>query len=279
MQVGIGRRDSRRLRNLALVAGLVVISSLLWALVLVEASRRAPVGSFPLTLSALVSLIALGLAISMWRSSHGAGERMLAVPALRNSLATHQAGHILAAYNADPTRIRRASLAEGCHLHTPDTPAVTESALRAEITVALAGMVAEEILSGESGAYAAGDLVRATDIAADMVGYYGMAGSPVSLRSAARGRRDFVAWVLDDPRARKDLEMILRDIKQDTVRSMLEKRHVAIALRDALLQHGRLSPAQIRAIILNADRRRHDDDKVLVDLRIVSSKPAAQVSS
>jgi ATP-dependent Zn protease len=202
---------------------------------------------------------------------------MLVLPSLRYSLATHHAGHIVAAHIADPTRIRRTRLTAGCNHHNSIVPTVTESALRAEMMVALGGVVAEEIFAGESGAYAANDLARATEIAAKMVGSFGMAGSVVSLRSASGKQRDFIARVLDDPRARKDVEAVLAGAKQEAVRALLGKRQTIIALRDALLRQGRLSPEQIRSLVAGADRRRHDDDKVLVDLRVVGGgKSAAQ---
>lgn len=275
MQVGKIRPASRHLRNV--VIALVAVNSLLWALIGADAYWHEPFGNTALLLAGLAALVALGLSVAIWRNPPGFIDRMLAVPSLRYSLATHQAGHIVAAHLADPTRIRRTRLTDECNHHTSIVPTVTETALRAEMMIALGGVVAEEIFAGESGAYTAGDLTRATEIAADMVGSYGMAGSAVSLRPASGKQREFVARVLEDARARKDLEAVLSGAKQDTVRAMLGKRHVIIALRDALLRKGRLNPEQIRSIIGTTDRRRHDDDKVLVDLRVVGgNKSTAQ---
>ena len=147
---------------------------------------------------------------------------MASVPALRQTLATHQAGHLIAAYVADPNRLRTTALAGECRDHDSRAPALTESAMRSEMKVSLGGIVAEEIFAGETSSYASGDLARATSIAAAMVGRYGMAGSPVSMEPAAHNERTFVKRVFDDARARKDLEVLLREAKQDAVRSILE---------------------------------------------------------
>jgi hypothetical protein len=267
-------RSVRHIRYGALAVGLAAVNVWLWAHV-INVAVGTPENDALALLAALGSTLALGLAISLWRNPPQLSREMVAVPALRHTLATHQAGHIVAAHVADPTRLRRASLTGHCNLHPPEVPVVTESALRAELTVALGGMVAEEIFAGESGTHAAADLERATCIAAAMVGRFGMAESPVSMVAATMRRRRFVARVLDDPRARKDLEALLRDAKRDTVKSMLDKRHVVIAVRDALLRHRRVGPADIRMIIARADRHRHNDGEVLVDLRVIGGgRPA-----
>lgn len=152
---------------------------------------------------------------------------------------------------------------------------MTHSALRAELGVEVAGITAEEIFSGESGAYAASDLTRATEIGADMVGRFGMTGSLVSLGTPKSRRRKFIARVLDDARTRKELEALLREVKRETIRNLLERRHLIVAVRDALMRKNRLEVRQLRAILANAERMRRTDDEVLVDLRVVGSRPAA----
>lgn len=276
MQVGTSYlwRNARYLRCATLTIGLAAVSAWLWAHV-IGVALQARMSDTRLLLTAIGATVALGLAVSLWRNPPQANHEILAVPALRYALATHHAGHVVAAYIADPGRLHRASLTESCNLHPPEDPVVSESALRAELTVALGGMVAEDILTGESGTHAAADLERATAVAAAMVGRFGMAESPVSMLAATRTRRRFVARVLDDPRARKDLEALLRDAKRDTTRSMLEKRHVVIAVRDALLRNRRLGGDELRMIIARTDRRRHHADEVLVDLRLVGGgRPA-----
>lgn len=269
-------QDPRYLRYLTLVVGLTAVNIWLWARIVVDATNQVPMGSTRMLLVALGSVIALSLAVSIWRNPPSEHRKMLAVPALRHALATHHAGHIVAAHSVDPTRLRRTSLTGPCNHHSPDTPVITERALRGEMIIALGGMVAEETFSGESGSHSGNDLVRATNIAAAMVGRYGMTPhSPISVLPASRSRRSFFNRVLDDPRTRKDLDSLLRDVKRDTLRKILEERHVVIAVRDALLHHKHLTPAQLRLIISQADKRRHDEDTVLVDLRVVGSNRSA----
>ena len=84
--------------------------------------------------------------------------------------------------------------------------------------------------------------------------------------------------MLDDARTRKELEALLREAKRDSTRTMLENRHIIIALRDALIRNGHLSAGQILEVISGADELRHTDDEVLVDLRIVGNRPLAHVT-
>ena len=81
--------------------------------------------------------------------------------------------------------------------------------------------------------------------------------------------------VLDDARTRKELETLLREVKRETIRNLLESRHLVVAVRDALMRKSRLDARQLRAILANAERTRRNDDEVLVDLRVVGSRPAA----
>ncbi len=256
---------------MALVTGLVVVNAWLWTRIVIDVVNQDALSNVRLTLTAIASLTALGVVITLWHSPLSRNVQMMATPALRQALATHHAGHIVAAHLQDPSRIRRTDLSEPCNHHISAIPTVTQSSHRAEMAITLAGQTAEEIFAGESGSHTAADLARATDIGADMVGRYGMAGSLVSLGASRPRRSRFISRVLDDARTRKELEALLREVKRDTVRAMLENRHSIIAIRDALMRRTRLDASQIREIIAGAEEVRHTDDEVLVDLRIVSS--------
>ena len=278
MQVGWNRvrrgRAGRNLRFVTLAMTLTGINIWLWTRLASDVSSSNATGGLELALTAIASAATLFAIMYLWRNPLNHNIQMLSTPALRQTLATHHAGHIVAVYIEDPTRIRSTDLLQPCIHYAPQIPAVTQSALRAEMTVALAGLTAEEVFAGESGTHAAADLIRATDIGIDMVGLLGMTGSLVSLGTARQRRSHLVNKVLDDARARKELEALLREAKRDTVRAVLENRHVIIAVRDALTRHKRLDSRQLRDIIANADKIRHGDDEVLVDLRIVSNRPA-----
>lgn len=278
MQAGWNRvkrkRARRHLRFIALATALTGVNIWLWTRIAANVAGNTATGGLELALTAIASATTLFAIIYLWRNPLNHNVHMLSTPALRQALATHHAGHVVAAHIEDPTRIRRTDLMQPCSDHSPAVPAVTHSALRAEMTIALAGHTAEEVFAGESGSHAADDLIRATDIGVDMVGLFGMTGSLVSLGAAQQRRSHLVNKVFDDARARKELEALMREAKRDTVRSMLENRHVIIAVRDALMRHTRLDPGQMRDVIASADQMRHSNDEVLVDLRIVSNRPA-----
>ncbi len=187
MQVGnrYRRSDRRRWLNTTLVTGLIGINAWLWAGIMFGTVRPPAVGTAWLSLLTLSSASALVLAIGVWGRSSIHHRRMLSVPALRQAWATHQAGHLVATYLADPDRLHTTAISDECPGRIPRLPVVTESAIRAEMRILFGGVAAEEIFAGESGSHASGDLARASSIAAAMVGRYGMAGSPVSMMPAA----------------------------------------------------------------------------------------------
>ena len=268
-------RGGRHLRVVSIIVAIVGVAATLWARVIATGNKPTDVEIALVTLASFVGLIVV---VALWRSPISSNVHTMTTPALRQALATHHAGHAVAAYLDDPNRIHRIDLSEPCNLHQPEVPVVTQTALRTQMGVALAGMTAEEIFAGESGSHTATDLAHATDIGGDMVGRYGMAGSLVSLGGFRQRRGKFVHRVLDDARTRKELEALLREIKRDTVRSVLENRHIVIAIRDALMRNPRLGGADVRAIIDTAERERHTDDRVLVDLHVVGSRPMARAT-
>lgn len=266
-------RGGRHLRFITLVSALVLIDAWLWArLLLGRADGSAPLrGEIALALAAGMAAV-LGIG-ALWQNSLTPYQGKMVTPALRHSLATHHAGHIVAAYLQDPTRVRQASLSAACAYQTGSVAPVTQTSLGAELVVALAGLTAEEVFVGESGSHSSADLARATAIGADMVGRFGMASSLVSLATNRRSRSAFVDKVLADARTRKELESLLREAKRDSMRLMLENRHVIVALRDALMRHGDISRSHALELINSAESERHADDSVLVDLRSANDRP------
>ncbi len=279
MQVGMstsaGGHGGRNLRFTVLVVVFVALVAWLWTRIVIEVVNGEAIPRLELLLTAIASIATLVVVISLWRNPISRNVHLMTTPALRQALATHHAGHIVAAYLEDPSRLRRIELGQPCSGLRSEIPAMTSSALRTEVNIELAGLAAEELFSGESGCHSASDLNRATEIGADMVGRYGMTGSLVSLGATRPRRRRFVARVLDDARTRKELEALLREVKRETTRSLLESRHLVVAVRDALMRKGRLDARQLRAILANAERTRRNEDEVLVDLRVVGSRPAA----
>lgn len=236
------------------------------------------IGTAEVLIAVIAATVSLATVVAMWRHPHRAATGSIATPALRSSLATHHAGHVVAQHLQQPDAIRRTGLSDDCTAGRSMTLPAPQTSLRNQLIILLSGLSAEEIFTGESGSYASDDLTSATRVGADMVGRYGMAGSLVSL--ATTKETAFIDKVLDDARTRKELEALLRDSKRDSMRLMLENRHLIIAVRDALLRREILSAAEIRRVITEAEARRHSDDEVLVDLRLAGerSRPILRAS-
>lgn len=270
--------SGRYFRYLTMVATLIVVDVWLWARLGLNLTSTGQSMKGELLVAVSAATISLCAIVALWRNPLGSAGSATATPALRHALATHHAGHIVAMHTQDPTRIARTSLSDPCTAPT-QVPLSSQSALRSELTIALAGISAEEIFAGESGPHTAADLARATVIGADMVGRFGMTGSLVSLATSRVKTTRFVDKVLADARARKELESLLRDSKRDSVRILLENRHLIIAVRDALMRGDSLKASEIHGIIRAAEERRHSDDEVLVDLRTASDRTRPLVSA
>jgi hypothetical protein len=268
-------RSGRHLRFIALACALVIIDISLWVRLLTPDVTTVGDTAFA-TIVATAAIISM---LALWRRPLDRNTRMMATPALRQMLATHHAGHIVAAYVNNADGVRVVDMSKPCSHHTSEFPAVTQSVIRSEIVNVLSGMAAEEIFAGESGAHVEQDLARATAMGANMVGRFGMSGSLVSLSAPRPNRHTFVQRALDDPRTRKDLESILREAKRESVRLMLENRQAIVSIRDALMRHHRVTAHQISEIISQAQETRDHDDEVLVDLRIVGDRTRPVVSA
>ncbi|MCP4307061.1 MAG: hypothetical protein GY788_19765 [bacterium] len=269
-------RSGRHLRFIALASALIIIDISLWVRVMTQNAATIGDTAFA-TIVATSAIIAM---LALWRRPLDRNTRMMATPALRQMLATHHAGHVVAAYINDPAGVSAIDISEPCSRHSSLLPAVTQSMIRAELVNVLAGMSAEEIFAGESGAHVEQDLASATTLGADMVGRFGMSGSLVSLNASRPSRNTFVERVLDDAQTRKGLESILRESKRESVRLMLENRQAIVSIREALMRNHRLSAPQINEILSQVQETRNHDDEVLVDLRVMSkrTRPIASVS-
>ncbi|MBI4729339.1 MAG: AAA family ATPase [Acidobacteria bacterium] len=163
----------------------------------------------------------------------------------RRSIATHEAGHAVAAYLVGEGRRlevlsiikRREALGLLAHTETDERWTKTRAELEALLGIALGGMAAEEIFEGQSGTGPAGDLAHATQVAAEMVGSLGMAGSLASFRAVNEGVFDpgLVGRVLANAETKRAIDRLLKREKR-SVKALLEKNeHLVLALRDALL--------------------------------------------
>ena len=180
-------------------------------------------------------------------------------PDERRQIATHEAGHAITAYLVGEGRRlevlsiikRRQALGLLAHSDIEERFTKTGTELYALLVISMAGMAAEEIFEGESGTGPAGDLAAATQIAAEMVGSLGLAGSLVSYRAVSETVFDagLVGRVIASSDSRRAVEDILRRAKMDARRLLRTNRKLVLALRDALLDREELIGDDILEVI------------------------------
>jgi ATP-dependent Zn protease len=186
----------------------------------------------------------------------------------RTTIATHEAGHATVAHFLGKGRRlevlsiikRRDSLGLLAHGDEEERWTRSRSEIEAQIAIALGGLVSEEQFLGESGTGPASDLAHATQVAAQMVGSFGMAGSLISFDAVSEGgigSRNLVAKVLSDTEGKQRVEDILADQRARVSALLEEHQDVVFALRDALIERDELVGDEIREVIEKtlADRR------------------------
>ena len=183
----------------------------------------------------------------------------------RELIATHEAGHAIAAYLCGKDRKlevlsiikRRGALGLLAHSDLEERFTNTKSELEARLKIMLAGMAAEEIFFNESGTGPSSDLSAATGLAAQMVGTLGMGSHLISF-DAVRGphQPNVVAKVMSDEAARREVEALLQRQKDEVSRLLIGNRDLVAALRDALLEHEELLGDEIIEVITSAKAAR-----------------------
>jgi cell division protease FtsH len=198
----------------------------------------------------------------------GLAQRVVYTDAERRAVATHEAGHAVAAYILGKTRRlevlsiikRRTALGLLAHSDLEERWTRSRSELEALIAIALGGMAAEEVFLGETGTGPGSDLSSATEVAAMMVGALGMGGSLISYEAVAEGfvsRSNLVGKVLADRDAKERVESLL-DTQKERIRGVLEEnRDLVEALRDALIARDELMGEEIVQVIHQALAKRH----------------------
>jgi cell division protease FtsH len=186
----------------------------------------------------------------------------------RELIATHEAGHAVAAYLCAHERKlevlsiikRRQALGLLAHSDIEERFTRTRSELEATLKIALAGMAAEQLFFGESGTGPSSDLTAATTLAAQMVGSFGMGSSLVSYEAVDNGHHsspNIVAKILTNEDTKHEVEDLLRRHKDQVAYLLRDNRDLVEALRDALLEHDELLGDEILAAIERTlDRRK-----------------------
>jgi ATP-dependent Zn protease len=183
----------------------------------------------------------------------------------RELIATHEAGHAVVAYLCGKDRKmevlsiikRRASLGLLAHSDLEERFTKTRSELEARLKIMLGGMAAEQIFFGETGTGPTSDLEAATELAASMVGSFGMGPGLISY-NAARGPNspNVVAKVMADEQGRAAVEEMLQRTKTEAQALLAENRDLVEALRDALVQREELLGDEILAVLNSAKEAR-----------------------
>jgi cell division protease FtsH len=178
-------------------------------------------------------------------------------------IATHEGGHAVVAHLVTDRTLevlsiikRRGALGLLAHSDAEERFTRTEEELKALMAIAFGGMVAEELAFGSASTGPAGDLSYATQLAAQMVGSYGMGGTLVSFDAVESGPMSagIVAKVLANDDARKRVEVLLAEAKETARRLLAEHRHLVEALVGELLVRNELVGDEITNTLERAAR-------------------------
>jgi cell division protease FtsH len=181
----------------------------------------------------------------------------------RRLISTHEAGHATAAFLVAPERRlevltivkRRSALGMLAHGDAEEVYTRSRTEMLALIQIAMGGQCAEEIFFGDVSTGPGGDLLYATNVAAEMVGSCGMVDSLISyaaVQNSALNDSNIVGRVLADPKGRAAVEDVLQQQKV-IVKGLLESNtHLVEALRDALLDREELIGREITDILVEA---------------------------
>jgi cell division protease FtsH len=181
----------------------------------------------------------------------------------RRAVAVHEAGHATVAHFLGQNRRlevlsiikRRGSLGLLAHGDEEERFTRNRTEIESGIAIALGGMAAEELVLGESGTGPANDLMVATQLAAQMVGSFGMAGSLISFDAVSHGPiggANLVAKVLADDRGKQSVEDILTAQKERVLEVLAENGDVHSALAQALVDRDELVREEILEVIQGA---------------------------
>ena len=195
----------------------------------------------------------------------------------RRLIATHEAGHATLAFLTAPERRlevltiikRRGSLGLLAHGDREDVFTRSRSQLQALIQIAMGGQCAEELFFGDVSTGPGGDLLYATNAAAEMVGAHGMEQTLLSyaaIQNSSFSDTNIVGRVLADERGRDAVESLLQKQKAIARELLDTHRHLVEALRDALLEREELVGAEITDVLEAAQ-----DASRVVDLTDVAA--------
>jgi cell division protease FtsH len=175
-------------------------------------------------------------------------------------IATHEAGHATTAYLMAPERRleilsiikRRDALGMLVHGDSEEIYTRSRKEMIGLIQIAMGGQCAEEIFFGDVSTGPAGDLLYATNVAAQMVGAAGMMDTLISyaaIQGSTFNNTNIVGRVLGDHDGRQKVEELLQEQKLAVKGALEGNQHLVVALRDALLERDELVGKEITAVL------------------------------
>jgi ATP-dependent Zn protease len=198
----------------------------------------------------------------------------------RRLISTHEAGHATLAWLTAPQRRleiltiikRKSSLGLLAHGDREDVYTRSRSEMEALIQIAFGGQCAEEIFFGDVSTGPGGDLLFATNAAAEMVGAHGMDEyllSFMAVQNSSFSDTNIVGRVLADEQGRAAVQALLARQKAKAKALLEANTHLVEALRDALLEREELIGSEITDVLEAAAASR------TIDLRDPSELPAS----
>ena len=181
-------------------------------------------------------------------------------------LAYHEAGHVVVASQVPfPCDIHRVSIVsrgrDSAHtdaLPRSDRVVLTDTELRAELTMVMAGAAAELSSTGELSTAAEADIERATDLARSYAGRYGMASDVGRMRVV---QKDSELFLGRDLLAEHHLSSSTLEVIDGAVRSLIADAEAAAAkildrhrrsldaIAEALMDRESLTAAEVEALL------------------------------
>jgi len=217
---------------------------------------------------ALVSAVRRGSREMTWKDveqarlveSVGTGAPVEYTAHERRLIATHEAGHATLAWLVAAHRRlevltivkRRGALGLLSHGDREEVFTRSRTELQALVQIAMGGQCAEQLFFGDISTGPGGDLLYATNCAAEMVGAHGMDGSLISflaVQNTGFADTNIVGRVLADERGRDRVEALLQEQKQIALALLGANRHLVEALRDALLDREELIGTEITDVL------------------------------
>lgn len=181
----------------------------------------------------------------------------------RKLISTHEAGHATVAFLVAPERRlevltivkRRSALGMLAHGDAEEVYTRSRTEMLGLIQIAMGGQCAEEIFFGDVSTGPGGDLLYATNVAAEMVGSCGMVDSLISfaaVQNSALNDSNIVGRVLADPAGRAAVEDVLQEQKVIAKGILESNSYLVEALRDALLEREELIGREITDVLVAA---------------------------